>query len=95
MIEDYIGLVAGDLLMVPVGGEKWEPNGNTTALWKKRSKTDVCCFVKPPNSQNESLVRKHGAFEIDRKELGSSDKDQTSHMETWIQLSHFSTPRVE
>ena len=33
--------------------------------------TDVCGFVKPP-SQKEWFVRKHGALEIGRQELGLS-----------------------
>ena len=35
--------------------------------------TDVCGFVKPPKFQTEWLVRKHGAFEVDREELGLRD----------------------
>ena len=35
-----------------------------------------------PNAPKEWLIRKHGDFEINRKEMGSSDKDQTSHYET-------------
>ena len=44
-------------------------------------------FCQTSNSQEEWLILKHGAFEIDRKELGMSSKDQTSHNETWIHAS--------
>ena len=66
--------------------------GGTPHEW-----TDVCGLVNPLllNSQKECLVRKHGAFGINRKEFRLSVKDHTSHHETWIHLSHVSTLRVE
>ena len=57
--------------------------------------TDVCCGLSSHPSLSEWLIRKHGAFEIDRQESGTSTKDQTSHDETWIHLSHASTLSVE
>ena len=56
--------------------------------------TDVCGFVKHPNSRNEWLIRKHGAFEIDRKELGLLSKDQTRHYETLSSFCHINSPCV-
>ena len=41
--------------------------------------TDVCGFVKPPNSNSECLVRKHGAFEINREDFGALPKRSNSH----------------
>ena len=41
-----------------------------------------------------ALIRKHGAFEIHREELGLSPKDQTGHYETRIHLGHESTLHV-
>ena len=32
--------------------------------------TDVCGFVKPARSQSEWIIRKHGAFEINQRDLG-------------------------
>ena len=45
--------------------------------------TDVCGFVKPPNSQSEWL---HGHMEHSHRSarLSLSPKDHTSHHETWI-----------
>ena len=57
--------------------------------------TAVCRFVKPPNSQTEWLIREHGASEIDRDVLGLLSKDPRSHCETWIHLSHVSTPIIQ
>ena len=34
--------------------------------------SDVCDFIKPPKSQTEWLIRKHGAFKTDREESGLS-----------------------
>ena len=55
------------------------PHPGSTPLWGpcgiQHAQTDVCGFVKYPNSPNEWLIRKHGAFEIGRKELGLSSKD--------------------
>ena len=35
-------------------------------------RTDLCGFVKPPNSHVEWLILKHGAFKINREDLGLS-----------------------
>ena len=56
----------------------------------------VCVgFVKLPSSHVEWLNRKHGAFEIDREELGLCSKGHTSHHETWIHLVDGGTPERE
>ena len=56
-----------------------------------------CCvrICQAPESQTEWIVRKHGAYEIDREESRLSSRDQTRLCETWILLSHGSTPIVE
>ena len=46
--------------------------------WRNSKRID-----KPPNSQSESLSRKHGAFKVNRQDLGLSPKDQTCHHEVF------------
>ena len=60
-----------------------------------REWSDEGGFVNSPELSKILSIREHGAFEINRKQLGLCGKDQTSHKETWIHLSHVSTPRVE
>ena len=57
--------------------------------------SDVCGFVKPPKSQSKRLMRKHGAFEINREVLGLRPKDQTCHHEVWAHLSHVNARLVD
>ena len=47
-----------------------------------------CGFVKPSRSQSEWLIREHGAFEINREELGFGPKDQICHQEVWLPRKH-------
>ena len=47
----------------------------------------LCSFVKPPKSQSEWIIRKHGAFGINREELGLRPKDQPCHHEVWVHLA--------
>ena len=77
-------------LPVPCGPTPLWGSGGIPSEW-----TDVCGLVMSQNSQAERLIREHGAFEIAREELGLSSKDQISHCETWIHLSHVNTPTVE
>ena len=58
----------------------WGP-GSVPDFW-----TDVCGFLKPPDSHRFRKVRKHGAFAIPRKALGLRDQDRSSHHETWLHL---------
>ena len=89
-------------IVVQAGGATQGQINNLTAPSKKRSKNSELP-VPPgssplwglggiPSDQSERLIRRHGAFEIDRKDL--SPRDQTSQHETWIHLSHRSTPLV-
>ena len=55
--------------------------GSIPDLW-----SDVCGFLKPPESHQSWKVRKHGAFAIPRKTLGLRDQDRSSHHETWLHL---------
>ena len=48
--------------------------------------TDVCGFVKPPNSCDKWKVRLHGAFTIPRETLGLRPRDQSCHHEVWLHL---------
>ena len=48
-------------------------------------------FLETSWVQKEWLIRKQGAFAINRDGLGLSSRDQTGHYETWI---HVNTPRV-
>ena len=55
---------------------KWELINSTTAHLRTRwalhlAWTDVCVFVNSPICQKEWLIRKHGAFEVNHKEIGS------------------------
>ena len=69
-------------LRVPLGPSLSRGPGGIPSEW-----TDACCFVKPPKSQTECLIRKHGAFEIDREELGLSSKHQPLR-DVDLSLSH-------
>ena len=41
------------------------------------------------------MIRKHGAFEINREVLGLRPKDQTCHHEVWVHLSHVNARLVD
>ena len=58
----------------------WGP-GNVLGEW-----TDVCGFIKPPNTDVEWQIRGHGAFEINRDVLAIRPTDQSCHHEAWIHL---------
>ena len=48
--------------------------------------TDVCGFLKPPESDRQWKVRLHGAFAIPRDVLGLRPNDQSCHHEAWLHL---------
>ena len=55
-------------LIVPPGPTPQWPGGIPSEC------TAVFGFVKPPKSQSEWLIRRHGAFEINRQDSGMSSK---------------------
>ena len=105
MLEEHVDLVAGDFK-----GAAWRratsansmaPHGNDTQptpLWVPGAVpgewTDVCGFVKPPNSCDKWKVRLHGAFTIPRGTLGLRPRDQSCHHEVWLHLDFLLTTSV-
>ena len=74
---------ADSALPTPLGPTLlWGP-GSIPNNW-----TDVCGFLKPPDSDRYWKVRMHGAFSIPRKTLGLRPTDQSAailrHGSTWI-----------
>ena len=68
-------------LPVPLGASPmWRP-GCVPGEW-----SDVCGFLKPPDSDRYWKVRKHGVFVIPRRAVGLRDQDRSSHHETWLHL---------
>ena len=58
----------------------WEP-GSVPGGW-----SDVCGFLKPPESDRHWKVRLHGAFSIPHGAPGLRPTDQRCHHETWLHL---------
>ena len=56
--------------------------------------TDVCGFLKPPDSHEKWIVRLRGAFSISHSTLGFREKDQSCHHEVWMHLA-LANPRQE
>ena len=48
--------------------------------------TDVCGFLKPPDSDGPWTVRQHGAVSIPHEALGIRPTDQSCHHEAWLHL---------
>ena len=48
--------------------------------------TDVCGFVKHPNSCDVWKIRLHGAFTLPREIMGLRQRDQSCHHEVWLHL---------
>ena len=61
-----------------------------TPLWGPGAvpseRTDVCGFVKLPNSYDKWKVRLHGAFTLPGETLGLRPRDQSCHHEVWLHL---------
>ena len=55
------------------------PSSRLTPLWRPGS--DVCGFLKSPNSYECWKVRQHGAFSIPNETLGLRSRDQSCHNE--------------
>ena len=58
----------------------WGP-GSIHDTW-----TDVCGFLKPPDSEHYWKVHKHGAFSIPHRTLGLRPTDQSRHREIWLHI---------
>ena len=58
----------------------WGP-GAVPGTW-----SDVCGFLKPPDSNERWTVRQHGAFPILHEALGIRPTDQSCHHEVWLHL---------
>ena len=48
--------------------------------------TDVCGFLKPPDSDERWKVRQHGAFSIPHEAPGIRQTDQSCHHQVWLHL---------
>ena len=48
--------------------------------------TDVCGFLKPPDSDGQWKVRQHCAFSNHHEALGIRPTDQSCHHEAWLHL---------
>ena len=73
-----------DLPMPPCPSPLWGP-GAVQGTW-----SDLCGFLKRPDSYKCWKVRQHGAFSIPYEALGLRSKDQSCHHEcrcTWISLT--------
>ena len=92
MLEEHVDLVAGDF-----SGAAWRRlcgNGRLSIIEEAFADTnlpmpptDVCGFLKPPDSSERWKVRQHGAFSIPHDTLGLRPKDQSCHHEVWLHLS--------
>ena len=69
-----------DLPMAPGPRPLWGP-GAVPGAW-----SDVCGFLKPPDSNERWRVRQHGAFPIPHEALGIRQTDQSCHHEMWLHI---------
>ena len=68
-------------LPLPLGPTQlWGP-GAVRGTW-----SDVCGFIKPPDSSERWRVRQHGAFPVRHEALGIGQTDQGCHHEVWLHL---------
>ena len=69
------------LPMPPDPPPMWDP-GAVPDTW-----SDVCRFLKPPDSSECWRVRQHGAFPILHEALGIRQTDQSCHHEVWLHMA--------
>ena len=69
-----------DLPLPPGSPPLWGP-GAVPGAW-----SDVCGFIKPPDSSERWRVRQHGAFPVRHEALGIRQTDQSCHHEVWLHL---------
>ena len=69
-----------DLPLPPGPTPLWGP-GAVRGTW-----SDVCGFIKLPDSSARRRVRQHGAFPARHEALGIGQTDQSCHHEVWLHL---------